>query len=381
MKCENLWQILEKNNLTFFTGVPDSTFKYWMTYLDYKNGKELTNIIACNECEAVAIASGYYLATNRVGVVYMQNSGLGKTVNPLTSLVDPEVFSIPILLMIGWRGEPNQEDAPQHIKMGRVTLPLLETLEIPYDILPDNVDEISNIIKKAKQYISKNSAPYAVIIKKKIIEPFFNEIEDKQVNKNLMTRETAIKNIIEQLGNDKVVISTTGKTSRELYEARIERNELPNDFYTVGSMGCASSIGLGIAINTDIKTVIIDGDGAAIMQMGTFASIGHYKPDNFYHILIDNNCHESTGGQPTVSNTINFEKICLACGYNYAKTIIKENELISGLEQFINSKGPSILIIKVREGSRKNLSRPKEKPIENKENFIHYYNNLKKSNK
>ncbi len=377
MKCENLAHIFKKNNFDFFTGVPDSTFKHWMSYLNSNSNKGLTNIIACNECEATAIASGYHLATKKFGVVYMQNSGLGKAVNPLTSLTDPEVYSIPLLLMIGWRGEPNQKDEPQHKKMGNITLPLLETLEIPYDILPDNLDDVSDIIQKANKYMSKNNAPYAIIIKRSIIEPF--KIKEQQISNYEMTRETAIKIIIDRLGKNQVIISTTGKTSRELYEARIERKELPRDFYTVGSMGCASSIGLGFSINSDIKTIIIDGDGAAIMQMGAFASIGHYKPENFYHILIDNNCHESTGGQPTVSNTLNFENICLASGYNYTRTIIKENELTSGLDDFLNSKGPAILIIKVKKGSRKNLGRPKTKPTENKKNFMQYHENLKKS--
>ncbi len=247
MKCEEVWRIFKEKKLSFFTGVPDSTFNAWMKFLNELHGKGLTNIIACNECEAVAIAAGYHLATGKFGVVYMQNAGQGKTVNPLTSLADPEVYSIPMLLLIGWRGEPGKKDEPQHKKMGRITLPLLEVLEIPYAILRDDLLEVEIETKKAGEYMEKKSAPYAFIIRNDLIAPY----ETREAGQSYeMTREQAIGTIVGRFRGDEVIISTTGKTSRELFEMRLRGKEERADFYTVGSMGCSASIALGIAMNS-----------------------------------------------------------------------------------------------------------------------------------
>ncbi|MBA7536659.1 hypothetical protein ES705_28923 [subsurface metagenome] len=368
MKCNDLWEIFLKENITFFTGVPDSTFKHWMNFLDYKGGDGLTNVIASNECEAIAIASGYYLATQEIGVVYMQNAGLGKAVNPLASLTDPEVYSIPILLMIGWRGEPSLKDEPQHKKMGRITLSLLDVLEIPYDILPKDRKKAEEIIRKAKNYAQKNNAQYALIIRKKTIESFPSVKLEEEIYK--MSREEVIEVIINNVSPDTVIISTTGKTSRELFELRINRREKPSDFYTVGSMGCAAAIAFGIAENTIKDTLILDGDGSALMQMGTLATIGHYKPSNLYHIIFNNRSHESTGGQPTVSETVDFEKVALSCGYRTAHTIDSRDELIFFLSQLEEKECPCLIVVNIRKGSRENLGRPTATPQENKESFM-----------
>ncbi|MHA1222229.1 MAG: phosphonopyruvate decarboxylase [Candidatus Heimdallarchaeaceae archaeon] len=368
MKCQELWEIFRKEDITFFTGVPDSTFKSWMSYLDYKNGKGLTNIISCNECEAIALASGYHLATEKIGVVYMQNAGLGKTVNPLTSLADKEVYSIPILLMIGWRGEPGKKDEPQHIKMGRITLPLLDVLEIPYSILPKEKAKAKMVIKEAKEKMKENNSPYAIIIKKETIEPFF--IKGTREQEELLSREEAIEIIISNLPKDYAVVSTTGKTSRELFESRIRLKEKPKDFYTVGSMGCTSSISLGIALNSSKKIIALDGDGSVLMQLGSLATIGNYKPNNLYHVIFDNNSYESTGGQPTVSQSVKFDKIALSCGYKSAEIIRNKNELLNFLTKIDKIKCPSLVVVKVRKGSRFNLGRPTTTPQENKRNFM-----------
>ncbi|QEE15794.1 phosphonopyruvate decarboxylase [Promethearchaeum syntrophicum] len=372
MNCNEIWNGFKKHNFSFFTGVPDSTFKAWMTYLDENNGNELKNIIACNECEAVAIASGYHLATKNVGVVYMQNSGFGKTVNPITSLADFEVYSIPILLMIGWRGEPGKKDEPQHKKMGRVMIPILEALEIPYSYLPETLSEFEQVLQKISIFFKDNKKPYALIVKKNIIEPF-TSTKRKEITYE-MTREEALKTIIESFTGDEVIVSTTGKTSREIFELRIARGENPRDFYTVGSMGCTSSIALGIALNSKKKTVVLDGDGALIMQLGALTTIGHYHPENFFHILIDNNAHESTGGQPTVSDTINFKEICLGSGYTSVYQANNKEELKIALNKMFkeDGKGPSMLIIKVKKGSRDDLGRPTTTPIQNKDYFMKF---------
>ena len=373
MNCNEIWNGFKNFNFTFFAGVPDSTFKAWMTYLDENNGNGLNNIIACNECEAVAIASGYHLATNNIGVVYMQNSGFGKTINPITSLADSEVYSIPMLLMIGWRGEPGKKDEPQHKKMGRVTIPLLEALEIPYSFLPETAPEFDQLLLKISNFFKENKKPYALIVKKNLIEPFTSSKRKETIYE--MTREEALKIIINSFNGDEIIVSTTGKTSRELFELRIARGENPRDFYTVGSMGCTSSIALGIALNSKKKTIVIDGDGALIMQLGALTTIGHYHPENLYHILVDNNAHESTGGQPTVSDTVNFKEICLGSGYKSVYLASNRDDLKIALEKMFNEKekegkGPSMLIIKVKKGSREDLGRPTTTPIQNKEFFM-----------
>jgi len=373
MNCNEIWNGFKNHNFTFFSGVPDSTFKAWMTYLDENNGKGLNNIIACNECEAVAIASGYHLATKNIGVVYMQNSGFGKTINPITSLADSEVYSIPMLLMIGWRGEPGKKDEPQHKKMGRVTLPLLEALEIPYSFLPETISEFELLLQKISIFFKENKKPYALIVKKKVIEPFSSSKRKETIYE--MTREEALKIIIDSFNGDEIIVSTTGKTSRELFELRIARGENPRDFYTVGSMGCTSSIALGIALNSKKKIIVIDGDGALIMQLGALTTIGHYHPENLYHILIDNNAHESTGGQPTVSDTVNFKEISLGSGYKSVYIANSREDLKIALGKMFDAKkkeekGPSMLIIKVKKGSREDLGRPTTTPIQNKEFFM-----------
>ena len=376
MNPQEVWEIFQKKSLYFFTGVPDSTFKSWMSFLDDMHGKGLQNIIAANECEALAIASGYHLATKKYGIVYMQNSGLGKTVNPITSLADPEVYSIPLLLLVGWRGEPGKKDEPQHKKMGRITIPLLDTLEIPHTIFPDNPKDLEKELSKALTYIKENNSPFAFIIKKNTLDPYKSK-KTMNVQSNF-SREEVIQTIVSQLDGDEVIISTTGKTSRELFETRISRQEEPRDFYTVGSMGCASSIGLGIALNSKKRTIIFDGDGAMIMQMGSLATIGHYKPTNYYHILFDNNVHDSTGGQPTVSDTMKIEKLAEACGYSSILTISDKKKLSETMNQVFLKPGPTMIIIKVKPGARVDLGRPTTSPIENKKYFMKYLEELNK---
>ncbi len=368
IKCEELAKVFKENELTFFTGVPDSTFKDWMKYLA-DNPPGFKNIIAVNECEATAIASGYHLATKQIGAVYMQNSGLGKVVNPVTSLCSGDVYSIPVLFMIGWRGEPEKKDEPQHKMMGRVMIPLLDCLEIPYKILPDNIKEAETTIREVKQLAEQNSSPAALIIKKGTLEEY---VAKKSIKTNYgMSREDAIKTIVDNLNGDEVLVSTTGKTSRELFEYRVARSEKPRDFYTVGIMGCSASIALGIALQKPKKNVFVfDGDGAVLMQMGTLATIGHYNPKNFYHIVFDNSSYDSTGGQPTVSPSIDFKKIALSCGYKDAEYIETKKDLEKIIKNF--SEGPKMIIIKVNKGARKDLGRPTTTPIENKKAFMEF---------
>lgn len=369
-----LFALFQKYNFTFFTGIPDSTFKDWMQFLEKNNNKLLTNIIPCNECESIAICAGYYLATGKIGVVYMQNSGLGKIINPLTSLCDSEIYSIPVLLMIGWRGEPGKIDAPQHKKMGRIIDLLLKDLEIPFSILNPDINEIEKEIIKAKDYMEKNSAPFALIIKKGIIKD--NNLDKKIPVIYELTREKALELIIDFFNQDEIFVSTTGKTSRELYEHRENLKEISQkDFLMVGSMGCAASIGLSIALQKkDRKVIILDGDGALIMQMGALATIGYESPPNLIHIVIDNESHESTGGQPTVSKSINIKEIALNCNYKYVALVLSKKDLENELVKIKNIEGPSMLVVKANQKSRNDLGRPKISLIELKNKFMKYLN-------
>jgi len=374
IKCKELYEVFKKNNLTFFTGVPDSTFKDWMKFLNDEHGEKITNIVACNECEAAAVSAGYYLATKKIGVVYMQNSGLGKIVNPSTSLLDKEVYSIPSIFMIGWRAEPGKKDEPQHKKMGRIMFPLLDTLEIPYKILPDNIQDAEQTIQEVKALAEQNSIPIALIIKKGLFEEY---IARKQVKTNYeMSREDAIRTIIDNLKGNEAIVSTTGKTSRELFEYREELGQdHSKDFLTVGSMGCSSSIAFGISSQTDKPVLIFDGDGAILMQMGSLRTIGHYNPSNLYHIVFDNSSYESTGGQPTTSLGMDFKQIALACGYKKAQEVQTKVDLEQTIQGLRDSEGPRMVIVKVNKGVRKDLGRPTTTPIENKQAFMGFLEN------
>ncbi|MBY9019049.1 MAG: phosphonopyruvate decarboxylase [Candidatus Lokiarchaeota archaeon] len=377
IKSQDFFTILKENDLTFFTGIPDSTFKEWIKFIIKNDPDSLQNIVACNECEAIAIATGYHLATNKIGIVYMQNSGLGKTVNPLTSLCDKDVYSIPILMMIGWRGEPGIKDAPQHKKMGKITLSLLDTLQIPYKILEPDIKLIQKHVSEAIIYLKEHKGPFALIIRPNL----FQKYSDIELSENTfeISREEAITFLMENLTSDDIIISSTGHLSRELYEYREKREkDHYKSFYNIGSMGCASSIGLGIALQKPNKKIVVfDGDGAAIMQFGTFTSVGKYKPKNFIHVIFNNNTHESTGGQPTNSDSVNFCKVALASNYNSAYLINTLVELSGIIPEVKKGEGPILIVINIKRGTKANLKRPHRNPEEYKEDFMKFLTEYK----
>ncbi|MBN4049056.1 phosphonopyruvate decarboxylase [archaeon AH-315-M20] len=368
ISCEKLFETFKKNNLLFFTGVPDSLLKDFCAYVTDNTPKE-KNIITSNEGNAIALAAGHYLATGKFGLVYMQNSGLGNTTSPLTSLADSEVYSIPMLLLIGWRGEPGVKDEPQHVKMGKVTLSLLDNLNIPYKILNDNYE---NIIKEAKRYMEKNKSPFAIVVKKGTFEKY--TLKNKKETNYELNREEAIKIIVPLLDEKDIIVSTTGKTSRELFELREENKQgHEKDFLTVGSMGHSSSIALGIALQKPGRIVYcFDGDGALIMHMGSLSSIGQQKPKNFRHIVFNNFAHDSVGGQPTAAWNIDIPKIAKANGYVDAFSVETKEEIIDYVKKIKEMGGPVLLEVKVNKGSRKDLGRPTTTPIENKEGFMQF---------
>lgn len=357
---KSFYDCLIDNKIDFFAGVPDSLLSNFCACV-----KEITpaekNVITANEGNAVAMCAGYHMSTGRIGLVYMQNSGEGNAVNPLVSLADEDVYSIPMLLVIGWRGEPGKHDEPQHVKQGKITLSLLDTMGIAYEVLDDVNYEKQ--LKTAIEYMNKNSKPYALVIRKGL----FSEYKlKKEVSNYALTREDALKAIINELTQDDIIVSTTGKTSREIFEIREARHEgHSNDFLTVGSMGHTASIAYGVAIGCKNDVWCIDGDGSFIMHMGSLGVIGQNIPSNFKYILNDNGAHESVGGQPTCAKYLDIPAILKACGFNKVLIAENEEEIVQGMK-IMKGDEKVALILHTKQGSRDDLGRPTTTPQENK---------------
>lgn len=355
----------------FFTGVPDSQLKPFCDYLMTTYGISERHIIAANEGNAVALAAGYYLSTGKVPVVYLQNSGVGNIVNPVASLLNDRVYGIPCLFVIGWRGEPGIQDEPQHKFQGDVTLKLLDDMEIASCVIKYGTtkEEIADQLALWKPNLAAGKQ-VAFVVRKGTFDCDATVIYS---NTFQMLREDIIKQIVKVSGDD-IIVSTTGKASRELYEVR-DTDTLGHemDFLTVGSMGHSSSIALGIALNTQGKKVwIIDGDGAALMHMGAMAVIGSLKPNNIVHIVINNNAHETVGGMPTVANSIDLVKIAQGCGYPCAVSVTQAEQLVAELDKAGNASALYFIEVKSAIGSRANLGRPKTTPLENRDALMKY---------
>ena len=371
IKPLDFYNQLASHEVDFFTGVPDSLLKEFCLCID-NFIPNTHNIITANEGSAVAVAAGYFLATKKIPLVYMQNSGLGNAVNPLLSLCDSNVYSIPMILMIGWRGEPGVNDEPQHKKQGEVQIELLKTLGLAYELISGNDDQFAQKIAKTVKLSKTENKPTVLLIKKGTFKKYL--IKTKKIDSLLMKREAALDVILDNINNDDLVISTTGKTSREIYEIRENKAQShKQDFLTVGSMGHCSSIALGIALGEPIRKVFcIDGDGAMLMHLGSLTSIAELKPKNFYHILLNNQSHESVGGQKTAAKNLDLFEIVKSIGYKNTFKVESLSELKNTFTEFTNSKGPSFLEVKIKIGSRNNLGRPKEAPIKNKELFMNF---------
>ncbi len=367
----DFYSCLAGHDVIFFTGVPDSLLKEFCLCVDDKVPNE-RHVITANEGNAVAMAAGYHLGTGKLPLVYMQNSGLGNAVNPLLSLCDPDVYSIPMLIMIGWRGEPGFPDEPQHVKQGKIQLELLETMDIPYVVISKDERNIKQKITTGIEQTIKENRPFVFLIKRGTFEKY--RIPEPIIDNSLMTREESLETILSQLPNDCIIVSTTGLTSREIFEIR-EKNREPHfrDFLTVGSMGHCSSIAHGISIAQPNRQVIcIDGDGSLIMHMGSLSTVGKLKPPNFFHVLINNYVHESVGGQETSAKFIDMVNLVKSNGYRSVFSVEDGSRLKSQLEDFLKSNGPCFLEIRVRPGSRNDLGRPTVKPVDNKIAFMDF---------
>ena len=363
------YNFLKKKGINFYVGVPDSLLKNFSYYVSKKISPK-KNIISANEGSAIAIASGYNIATGNIPLVYLQNSGLGNAINPILSLADKKVYSIPMLVMVGWRGQPGTKDEPQHLAQGNITLSLIKSLKKRYKILNGNQKEDLIKTQDAIKIAKKLQEPVFLVVKKNTFKKVINFEKNKS---NFLSREHAIYLITEVFKKNFKIISTTGMISRELYEIRIKKNEKTNnDFLTVGSMGHASQIALGVCLNSKKRIICIDGDGAFLMHMGGASTIGNLKLKNFIHIVLNNGSHDSVGGQPTSAFSTSLAKIAIACDYkNVVGPLRTKKNILKNLELCLKKKtGPHFIEIIVKKGSRDNLGRPKEKPIQNKNNFF-----------
>ncbi len=365
---------LRENGIDCFAGVPDSLLKNICAYIT-DHCDALHNIIAANEGAAVGLAAGHYLATGKPACVYMQNSGEGNIINPLASLTDQEVYNIPVLLLIGWRGRPGVHDEPQHVKQGKVTTGLLNVMGINYEVLSKEEDKAEKQIEKAIKAL-QNKEVFALVIEKNTFEDY--NLQSVEKNDLTMSREEAIQTVAAALGEKDCIVSTTGMISRELFEYRAAMNQgHERDFLTVGSMGHASQIALGIAMaKPDRKVWCFDGDGATIMHMGSMAIVAQKAPTNYIHVVFNNGAHDSVGGQPTVGLKIDFPAVAKAVGYKATIGVNSKAELEKELST-LNSQlstvgGPILLEVQVRKGNRKDLGRPTTTPIQNKEALMDF---------
>ena len=367
-------EALREKGIDCFAGVPDSLLKNICAYIT-DPFDAAHNIIAANEGAAVGLAAGHYLATGQPACVYMQNSGEGNIINPLASLTDQEVYNIPVLLLIGWRGRPGVHDEPQHVKQGKVTTGLLNVMGVNYEVLSKEEDKAAKQIDKAAKALA-NKEVFALVIEKDTFEDY--KLQNVEVNDLTMSREEAIQTVAAALGEKDCIVSTTGMISRELFEYRAAMNQgHERDFLTVGSMGHASQIALGIALaQPDRRVWCFDGDGAAIMHMGSMAIVANKAPKNYVHVVFNNGAHDSVGGQPTVGLKIDLPAVAKAVGYKAAISVSSkeglEKELSTLNSQLSTLGGPILLEVQVKKGNRKDLGRPTTTPIQNKEALMDF---------
>ncbi len=371
MKASFFLEELKKRGIDKIAGVPDSTLKSFCDTVKFQEDN-LRHYVTVNEGAAIGLAVGNFLADGRPMCVYMQNSGLGNIVNPLTSLANKKIYGIPILFVIGWRGEPGVKDEPQHIFQGEITCELLEVLDIPYSVMDENTsqEQLVGMLEKAWKAFEEERQ-YALVVKKGTFEP---ERKYAWSNGYTLNREECLGIILERMPSNVGIVSTTGKISRELYEqSNLQYGHHDNLFMSVGGMGYASMIAFGIAqAKKEQKIVCIDGDGAVLMHMGNLAFLGEQKPGNFYHIVINNEAHESVGAMPTGCRDVSVASVAKAVGYRQTMTITEKEDLEKIGALISEEKGPILIEVKVSLESRADLGRPKESAMENRNKFMKY---------
>ncbi len=369
LKPQVLVDFLKDHEINLYSGVPDSLLKDFCAFIDDEFPKD-NHIIAANEGAAIGLSIGYHLSSGKIPLVYLQNSGLGNIVNPLLSLASPDVYSIPILLLIGWRGEPGVKDEPQHIHQGRVTPELLKTMDIPYTIIDSQMsqDKILNSILNQLENCKNNKKPVCILVRKGTFKSYKKRSNDSPYNDLKLEREEAVKIATKECENNAVIVCTTGMLSRELFEYR-SNNKLGHekDFLCVGGMGHASQIATGISLDQrDRPVYCFDGDGASLMHMGSMAVSGTKCLPNFIHIVFNNGCHESVGGQPTVAQQISLSQVASSLGYKFTKTVRDEKTLINAINGAKKFHSTSFIEVLVRPGHREDIGRPTTTPKQNK---------------
>ena len=372
MHIEEFMSAIEELEGTFFTGVPDSLLSPFMDFIMTKHGISSKHVVAANEGGAVGLAAGHYLATGKPAVVYMQNSGIGNAINPICSLLHQKVYGIPVIFVIGWRGEPGTKDEPQHVFQGEVTLEQLDGLEIPYAVVSKDTTkaELAARAEKFKMHIENGESVAFVICK----SAFVGGEKMKYVSKAELTREQVVEQIIESSDDSDVFVCTTGKLSREVFEIR-KRKQMGHgrDFLTVGSMGHSLMIAYGIALAKLEKRIFcLDGDGAALMHLGSMGVVAVGNQQNLVHVVINNGSHETVGGVPTVGAKLCFSEVATALGYGHSFCVEGEEELLSVLNQLHELSDSVFIEIICNLESRKDLGRPTTTPIQNKKELMKF---------
>ena len=360
---------LRANGVTYFSGVPDSLLKDFCAYVtDHVPAED--HVINTSEGSAVALAAGYHLATGRIPAVYLQNSGIGNAINPLLSLADPAVYGIPILFIIGWRGESGVTDEPQHIKQGAVMVDLLDAIGLPFDVIGADTTDYAEVVRRACDGLRASGRSHALLVKRGT----FAEYTGRALPAADLpcTRAEVIDLLLSLLDPDDILVSTTGMTSREVFDHRQRHGgDEHADFLTVGSMGHCSQIALGIAQRRPARRVVcLDGDGAVLMHMGSLAIIGTQAPANFLHLVINNGAHDSVGGQPTAAGAIDIPSIAVACGYRHAESVSSPDQIRSAVAAARSRRGPVLIELRVRSQPETHAGRPSSSPAENKIRFM-----------
>ncbi|MBF0194387.1 MAG: phosphonopyruvate decarboxylase [Magnetococcales bacterium] len=363
MKPEKFLLDLEQAGFGPYMGVPCSLFKHLINYIEDSNSYQY--FAASSEGEAMGLAGGFALST-KMPVVLMQNDGYGNAVNPLSSL--QMLYGLPCLLLVSWRGEPGKKDAPQHELMGETLLDFFKIFKIPYKILDPDMDDFFNIIQEAKNHLKTTKTPYGLVIKKGYFTEYLQK-EKQVINNSFEIRGPYLQALNKLKTDNDLFIGTTGFSGREMH-VLLDHN---GKFYMMGSMGCAPSIGLGVALdNPDKKVFVIDGDGALLMKMGSLATVGNYGPKNLIHICFDNSQYESTGGQKTSAHVVDFSIVAAACGYLSTSNIDNIADFIMQIEKCLTANGPHFIHIKIGAGTLPNLPRPQESAQEMRDNFINF---------
>jgi phosphonopyruvate decarboxylase len=362
---------LHRLGVTLYTGVPDSLLKQLGSHIMVTLPRE-RHVIAANEGAAVAIAMGHYLRTATPAVVYLQNSGMGNTINPLLSLADPDVYGTPMVVVVGWRGQPGVKDEPQHVKQGRVMEALLDALDLPWAVLPRDPDGADVTMADAVKTALDGDTPYVVLVEKGTFADADVTPPAVEASAGLPSRADALVALADAVGPDAVIVSTTGMLSRELFEHRErESADGSRDFLTVGGMGHASAIALGVAMREPTREVwCLDGDGALLMHLGSLAVIADHAPATYFHVVFNNGVHDSVGGQPTSVGLVDVPAAAQAMGYRHAERAAGLDDLPAAVERLRAAGGPALLELQVRPGNRPGIGRPTRTPQESKRAFM-----------